>query len=79
MILPWKFASFSPRGDWVTGFQWHDICSIHARQSIFQVKTSWRAKVKILNKTCILHIGSRFQKTHGNRFPIKFRFIQHFG
>ena len=26
--------------DRVTGFQWHDICSIHARQTIFQTKTS---------------------------------------
>ena len=69
MILPWKFASLSPHGDRVTGFQWHDICSIHARQSIFQVKTSWPAEIKILNNTYILHIGSHLKKKAWQLFP----------
>jgi hypothetical protein len=40
MIPARILASPGLHGDRVTEFQWHDICSIHARQTIFQAKNS---------------------------------------
>jgi hypothetical protein len=58
---PKNSPPFHPQGGLIAGFQWHDICSILARQSNVQVDTAWPAKVKILNNNYILHIGSRLQ------------------
>jgi hypothetical protein len=40
MILPQKIGSLALRGGGMPGFQWHDICSIVARQSIFKTQTA---------------------------------------